>query len=40
MVMFFLFLGFILVWAVTEIVETILEEKRRHTPVKYLKWLD
>ncbi len=30
MAMFFLFLGFIALWAITEIIETFLNEKRRH----------
>lgn len=40
MVMFFLLLGFIGLWAVTEIIETILTEKRNHTQVKHLRWID
>ena len=40
MVMFFVLMGFIGLWAVTEIVETILQEKRNHRPVKHLKWID
>mgnify|MGYP007043621471 CR=1 FL=1 len=30
MAMFFLFLGFIALWAITEIIETFLNEKRQH----------
>lgn len=43
MTMFFMFLGFIGLWAVTEIIETIVTEKRRHTShgqKKSLRWID
>lgn len=38
MVMFLILLGFIGLWAVTEIVETFIDEKERHS--KKLRWLD
>jgi len=44
MAMFFLFLGFIALWAITEIIETFLNEKRRHESrhcqKRTLRWID
>jgi hypothetical protein len=40
MVMFFMLLGFIGLWAATEIIENILNEKRAHKSQKYLRWID
>jgi len=38
--MFFLLLGFIGLWAITEIVESFLTEKRNRSQIKHLRWLE
>ena len=40
MLMFIMLLGFIGLWALTEIIENILNERRNHRPEKMLRWID